>query len=246
MNMPEQGISRRQIEDRLYKKLKDANEQNSSEISKMMDDAIRHKHKVYVATDFHLFKRKEKNKAECHKRSNFNKIIKNLEIIEPDDVFIYLGDLVDGEFTKKEELKEIIKEFPGKKILVKGNNDLFENSFYRSCGFEYVVDSFVWHNVLFSHIPQKNDNDVNIHGHIHGYKTYWIPYTNQIDVAAYEGREKPLELTSIINKQKAYSKIIKESPEHFGEGYQMHIGSSIFIEDPFDDEWDDWITCCGD
>lgn len=236
-------MTNRQKEDRLNETLKNPNENHSTEISRMIDDTIKNKHKVYCATDWHLYRRKEKGSTSCDKRTDFNEIISNLKIIKPDDLLINLGDLVDGEFKDKELLKNIILPMNFKKILVLGNNDIFDTSFYKSCGFDYVVKSFVWNNVVFSHMPIKNDNQINVHGHIHDSKQYWISYSNQIDVAYLNGRKKPIELMDVIKTQPIYSKIIKECPEHFDEAYIMHLDTNIFnttmrdsiiIEDPFD------------
>ena len=178
-------MDNRDKEEKLVEKLKDPTETNESQIVRLINKTIKDKHKVYCATDWHLWVRKEKNKPECHRCKNFETIIKNVnETLTKDDLLIYLGDLVDGEFKEKEELKAILKTLPGKKILVMGNNDLFTSQFYKSCGFEYVTQSFVWNNVLFTHMPVRNNNQLNVHGHIHGYRNYWIPYTNQIDVGA--------------------------------------------------------------
>jgi hypothetical protein len=92
-------------------------------------------------------------------------------------------------------------------------------------------------------MPCKNDNDTNIHGHIHGYKTYWIPYKNQVDVAALGGRVTPVELNKVIGAQKSYSKTIKEDKSHFEEGYYVTNTGDVFNEvmgeltivDPFND-----------
>lgn len=237
----------REKEEKLVEDLKDPDEKDSGKLSRMIDQCLRRWHKVYCATDWHLWVRKEKGKSECHKAKNFEEILKSVnETMTKDDILIYLGDLVDGEFQDKEELKSVLKTIPGKKILVRGNNDLFTSTFYKSCGFCDVVESFVWHNVVFSHMPCKNDNDINIHGHIHGYKTYWIPYTNQVDVAALGGRVTPVELNKVIGAQKSYSKTIKEDKSHFEEGYYVfnpgHLNSFFqevmnysIIEDPFRD-----------
>ena len=237
-------MTNRQKEEKLVGSLKDPTENHSVEITRLIDKTIKNKHNVYCMTDWHLWLRNEKNKPACHKRNNFDEIIKNVKRIQPDDVLIFLGDLVDGEFEDKESLKNILLPMNFKKILVVGNNDLFSPAFYKSCGFDYVVRSFVWHNVLFTHMPVKNDNDINIHGHIHGYKTYWVPYTNQIDVAYLDGRTEPVELQRVLKSQKSYSKVIKEEPSHFEEGYSNYSvtkSSALFcevmnvnkIEDPY-------------
>lgn len=238
MNLKEQ----RTKEDSLVEKLKDPMETYSKEISNLIDKTIKGKHKVLCATDWHLWVRVEKGKLKCKKRSDFEEVVKNAnEALSEDDLLIYLGDLVDGEFQDSDELKSILKTIPGHKILVLGNNDLFSTNFYKSCGFDYVVKSFVWSNIVFTHIPIKNDNQYNIHGHIHNYKTYWIPYTNQIDVAFLNGRKIPVDLLEVIASQKRYSKLIKEQPEYFDEGYENMTPNMFisimegFVQDPYQD-----------
>lgn len=223
-------MTNQQKEDKLMDALKHPSESHSAEISRLIDDTIKKKHKIFCMSDWHLFIRKEKGKPECHKRSNFDEIINNLKIIQPDDLLIYLGDLVDGEFQDKDSLKNVILPMNFNKILVIGNNDLFDVNFYKSCGFKYVVRSFVWHDILFTHCPVKNDNHINVHGHIHGCKRYYVPYTNHVDVGFLDGRKVPVELYSLIKIQPKYSKLIKECPEHFNEGYEHHPSSNMFIE----------------
>lgn len=235
-------MTQREKEEKLLKELKNPDEGTAS-VGKLIDSTIRAGHKVYCATDWHLWTRLHKGKPECKKRKEFDKIIKNVnETMTKDDLLIYLGDLVDGEFQEKEELKSVLKTLPGKKVLVLGNNDLFGVPFYKSCGFDHVVQSFVWHDTVFTHIPIKNSNQLNVHGHLHGFRIYWIPYKNQIDVAACGGRKELVDLKDVLKKQKSYAKTVRESPEHFNEGYNIQpsalfdivCGGSV-IEDPFND-----------
>lgn len=245
-------MTNREKEEKLVDDLKDPAEKDSSKISKMIDACLKRWHKVYCATDWHLWVRKEKNKPECHKCKNFEDIIKKInETMTKDDILIYMGDLVDGEYQDKDELKSILKTIPGKKILVRGNNDLFTTAFYKSCGFCEVVESFVWHNVIFSHMPCKNDNDINVHGHLHSDRwdpEYWIPYTNNIDIAWLGARQHPVELDKIISPTtlKEYKKHVKENPSKFQEGYYIYnrniynlfdeVISELFIIDPHRNE----------
>lgn len=237
-------MDQRKKEDSLMKKLKDPDDKASDNraISKLINDTIRSGHKVYLATDWHLWLREEKDKPRCHKRSDFNSILNAVrDTVKHEDLLIYMGDLVDGEFQDKHALKTACLSLGVPMVMVVGNNDLFGDPFYKSCGFKYVVDSFEWGDVVFTHIPVKNDKSINVHGHIHGYRTYWLPYTNQIDVGAYNGRKKPVELRWLIKQQPAYAKTIKEQPEHFDE---HAIATSVFesafhinrIYDPYYDK----------
>ena len=227
-------MTNRQKEDKQMESLKDPNENHSGEISRLISKTLANKHNVYLATDWHLWVRKEKGKAECHKRKDFEQIIKTVnETMGKDDVLIYLGDLVDGEFKDKESLKTVLQTIPGKKIMTLGNNDIFGIPFYKSCGFDYVVQSFVWADVLFCHVPVENKNQINVHGHIHSNQyppVYWIPYSNQIDVAWLGGREKPIPIHDAITSQKKFSKVIKEDPSHFNEGYTLPIHNETFLD----------------
>jgi hypothetical protein len=87
-------------------------------------------------------------------------------------------------------------------------------------------------------MPSDNNCNVNIHGHLHGYCTYWIPYTNQIDVAYLNGRKEPVDLMKVIRSQKEYSKHVKEDVEHFGEQmYGLFDKVNIpYFEDPYHDD----------
>ena len=247
-------MTNREKEDKLMKSLSDPKENHSEEISKLISDTIRSKHKVYLATDWHLWKRKDKRRKsnECVRCPNFDEIFKNVNgTVTENDLLIYMGDLVDGEFKDKESLKSVLLTIPCKKILVKGNNDLFDTSFYKSCGFEHVVQSFIWSDILFCHVPAKNDNQLNIHGHIHSSPdpkppysyppVYWIDYTNQIDVAWCGGRVKPIGLRKVISEQRSYSKHIKVDYKHMQEGYNIHptgLFESLmeeYVPDPFEE-----------
>ena len=232
-------------EDFLDEKLKHpSSSTDNSDINRMINTAIKNHHKVYLMGDWHLYKRIEKGKPACKERQPaFNHIIANIrKDIGVDDVFIYMGDVVDGEFQEKDKLKRVLRgiPLPQNSIMVRGNNDTFDKSFYNACGFKYVVDQFIWGDIIFTHIPVKNHNSMNIHSHLHSGMCYWIPYTNQIDVAYLGSHEKPVELQDVINAQKSYSKLITEKPEMFDEHYvALNIFHEAFhvhmIEDPFDD-----------
>ena len=234
----------RNKEDRLMESLKNPDNDSSPEISGMISHALKHGH-VWLGTDWHLWLRYEKNKPDCHKRSDFNTILQNTrDTVKPDDLFVYLGDLVDGEFQNKQELHEALQTLHMNMILVKGNNDLFTDEFYRSCGFKYVVESFVYKRMLFTHVPVQNKYDLNIHGHLHSFHRYRIPYSNQIDVAWLGGRKEPVDMMDVIQSQPRYSKIVKVEPQHFDEhAIAMDVFNAQFhmhhvIEDPYHDDDD--------
>lgn len=200
-------------------------ENYSNEISEMIDETLKNKHKVWLGSDWHLWHRTgSKGSKTCKKRDNFDEIIKNISNVEEDDMLIFLGDLVDGEFSDKENIKKVIKGLPPKnKVFIRGNNDLFDASFYKSLGFKYVTYKFVWHNILFSHPPLEHDYSMNIHGHIHfNYKDnnkrkaqYWVPYNNHICV--FDKTGKLTELKDVMNSVREYSKHIEVDEEKVEE-----------------------------
>ena len=132
----------REKEDKLCNSLKHPHTLHSKEIAKLINDTLRRNHNIWVCSDWHLWIRDEKGKPKCHKASYFNKVFSNYkETVKDQDLVIYLGDLTDGELadeTSFNELRDTIKSLPGNKIMVRGNNDLKDANFYKSCGFKYV------------------------------------------------------------------------------------------------------------
>ena len=91
----------------------------------------------------------------------------NAKVKEQDTVY-FLGDVV---INKK--YLELVKRMNGRKILIRGNHDIFKDEEYREVGFEQLhgvrvfVDKFI-----LSHIPLHPDCvterfRVNVHGHLH-------------------------------------------------------------------------------
>jgi calcineurin-like phosphoesterase family protein len=88
--------------------------------------------------------------------------------VKPGDTVYHLGDVV----INKKSL-HLVSRLNGRKILVRGNHDIFKDEEYREVGFEQLhgvrvfVDKFI-----LSHIPLHPDCvterfKVNVHGHLH-------------------------------------------------------------------------------
>ena len=88
--------------------------------------------------------------------------------VKAQDTVYFLGDVV---INKK--YLELVKRMNGRKILIRGNHDIFKDEDYRAVGFEQIhgvrvfVDKFI-----LSHIPLHPDCvterfRVNVHGHLH-------------------------------------------------------------------------------
>lgn len=91
----------------------------------------------------------------------------NAKVKEHDTVY-FLGDVV----INRKHL-HLVKQLNGRKILIRGNHDIFRDEDYREVGFEQIhgvrvfVDMFI-----LSHIPLHPDCvtgrfRVNVHGHLH-------------------------------------------------------------------------------
>lgn len=156
---------------------------------------------IYLGSDWHFSKEAKNGKPFRMDPKKNEKILKNYKrIISDDDVFIFLGDL--GYFgTENPEIINYqikqIKTLPGKKIMIRGNNDYEDKSFYtKTMNFDVCKDFLKVGNFIFTHDPislNKKDIEkgyINIHGHIHGSKTYWSCnpvnhvdcYTNHYDL----------------------------------------------------------------
>lgn len=211
------------IEDKEEVKSYIKGEKNSKQISDLIDDTLKHHHKVWLASDWHLFVRNKKGGRECHPRLNYDKVIKNISKADPEDLLIYLGDLTDGEYKNRSHLKEVLLQLPPKnKVLVRGNNDTFSDDFYKECGFKYVTYKFVWNDILFSHPPLEHKHSMNIHGHKHfNYKTmhkkdtYWVPYNNHICVFKELGELQ--ELKDVMKQLPEFKKHIQEDHDKIDE-----------------------------
>ena len=101
---------------------------------------------------------------------NWNKTVR------PQDTVYHLGDVV----IARRHL-ETVKRLNGRKILIRGNHDIFKDRDYYEAGFEQIhgvrvfVDQFI-----LSHIPLHPDCvgerfKRNVHGHLHGNRIMWAP-----------------------------------------------------------------------
>jgi calcineurin-like phosphoesterase family protein len=108
---------------------------------------------------------------------NWNKTVR------PQDTVYHLGDVV----IARRNL-ETVKRLNGRKILIRGNHDIFRDKDYYEAGFEQIhgvrvfVDQFI-----LSHIPLHPDCvgerfKRNVHGHLHGNRIMrWKMGEEQID-----------------------------------------------------------------
>lgn len=132
---------------------------------------------TFLTSDLHLgdsrfdiMQRPFKNLSDFHSCiiDNYNSIVSD------NDNVIINGDVIYKEAKDPEKLIEFLRKFKGKKTLIKGNHDVFDNSLYFKV-FDQVIKegNGLFMNVQdircwITHYPTKGREDCfNIVGHIH-------------------------------------------------------------------------------
>jgi len=171
---------------------------------------------IWVGTDWHLWKHDDDK--GIYKNPESENIIKSVnQSVKANDLFIFCGDLVDGEITDYVSLRQQLNRINCKNmIMIKGNNDLFSDDFYKLCGFSLVVEGFRintdtaqkyinFHktpkNLVFSHYPIEIPKDTyNIYGHMHGTGFFYdSKFTEKYHLDAHKiDKIKPIRLSDIV------------------------------------------------
>lgn len=150
------------------------------------------------------------------------------EVVRPQDTVYHLGDVV----IARRNL-QTIGRLNGRKILIRGNHDIFKDEDYREVGFEQIHGVRVFTDqFIFSHIPLHPDcvTDrfrVNVHGHLHGNRVMQtVKNKTQIDprylcVCVEQTDFRPIsfdDLTVRINQQFALTQYTPPSGSGWGNG----------------------------
>lgn len=130
--------------------------------------------------------------------------------VKPEDKVFHLGD-----FCINRRALPIIKELNGRKVLVKGNHDVFRLSEYTGFegGFENIEGSVVFVDCILTHIPVHEHQlarfKLNVHGHTHR-DVVMLPGAplrtiddRYICVSAEQIEYKPKRLCEILSKGSA-------------------------------------------
>lgn len=198
---------------------------------------------VWVGTDWHVWSIGHTPHHPYQSVSNIRQLSDSYaNDIQVDDVFIYLGDLCDPAVTDLNELKRLVQNIPGYKILVKGNHDTETDYFYRDIGFDEVCDVCVINQVAFSHFPLKVEPDmINIHGHLHNEKRSDVDDANHINAYREDYYKHPIEISELI--QNAYDKWLKDRAVHeVGEitdaktGKAYDVSRILYLTDIFEED----------
>ncbi len=127
--------------------------------------------KTYIIADLHF--QHKKMQEYCYRPSNSDQLIINnwKNTVDRNDLIYVLGDVIWGNL---EELKKIIYQLPGIKILIRGNHDKnHTNNWFIQAGFAAVLEKAQINGIILSHFPSIMNQEeidrgiVNIHGHFH-------------------------------------------------------------------------------
>ena len=102
--------------------------------------------------------------------------------------------------------------------MIKGNHDVNTTQFYLDLGFDEVYEkSYNIGNIVFSHEPvEVNDNEINIHGHIHFSETYWgMEPLNHLDAYIERYNFNPVKINDIINEYRGTHRLSNKALECF-------------------------------
>jgi calcineurin-like phosphoesterase family protein len=119
------------------------------------------------------------------------------EIVKPDDRVYHLGDVVINR-----RCLPIMNRLNGKKVLIKGNHDIFKLEEY-SLYFEDIrsYNVLVKEGIIMSHIPvhpsQLERWKANVHGHLH---TNVLDDPRYINVCVEQTGFKPILLEEVLDK----------------------------------------------
>ena len=191
---------------------------------------------VWVGTDWHVWSVGYTPHHPYQSVSNIRQLSDSYaNDIQVDDVFIYLGDLCDPAVTDLNELKRLVQNIPGYKILVKGNHDTETDYFYRDIGFDEVCDVCIINQVAFSHFPLKVEPDmINI-------QRSDVDDANHINAYREDYYKHPIEISELI--QNAYDKWLKDRAVHkVGEITDAKTGKAydasrvLYLTDIFEED----------
>ena len=138
------------------------------EITKMIESA----NKIKLSADWHLWK-VDRSKRIYERGDRLDRTIQECRSLNEDDLLIFMGDLVDDEFEDEHSVERVLNTIRSKKIMILGNNDVFDREFYER-NFDKVVEGFQYENLIFTHFPILDLTDtINLHGHIHTSEYYF-------------------------------------------------------------------------
>lgn len=159
----------------------------------------------YVTSDWHLNHTEviEYEKRPFQTVAEMNKaILKNWrDVVSSSDTVFHLGDVFLR--TPKEQAEKIVKNLPGKKVLVLGNHDRSRSlSWWRDVGFieVYKYPIIVRGFYILSHEPAYVGPSmpyVNVHGHTHSESS---DNPHKVNVSVEVTDYRPVSLDDVVSR----------------------------------------------
>ena len=132
--------------------------------------------------------------GDCHldtkDKAKTDMIIENINLtVRSTDTLLFLGDFDAKGHTEKSVIANFLRRITCKNVyMLVGNNDGFSIAEYAEMGMLGVSDVVRYkdgdRDIVLSHCPVPVSNsELNIHGHLHGGRSYWnIDWQNHIDI----------------------------------------------------------------
>jgi calcineurin-like phosphoesterase family protein len=150
--------------------------------------------KSYLIADTHL--NHDKIKTWCDRPEDFTERLDHnvKQTVKPEDLLIHLGDVGIGD---PEGYVKIVRSWPGRKILVRGNHDGKGCQWWMEHGFDFACDAMIYRGCWLTHKPWLGElpegTHVNLHGHLHNVWDGFYPddpesKNDEFVVAAQTGR----------------------------------------------------------
>lgn len=160
---------------------------------------------IWVTSDTHWFHSAIIDFADRPDDHNELMVRNWVELVQPGDKLLHLGDLVMGS-TKRFDT-EVAPYLTGEKHLLRGNHDHRKIGWYRKRGFynadRPAVTNYRGYRIHFSHFPQpkivKRDlMAINVHGHIHENSS---PHSRCLNVCVEQTDYKPVWIKDLLDNK---------------------------------------------
>lgn len=125
---------------------------------------------IWVGSDWHLWNTNNNYAHPYRSDTEIKQFIDKIDTlpIQQDDLVLFLGDFADILDPDPYKIQWILDKIPGTKIMVYGNHDIEDMSFWLTAGFDGVADMVTIHHMIFTHYPiHVGEEYINFHGHLH-------------------------------------------------------------------------------
>lgn len=125
---------------------------------------------IWVGSDWHLWNTNNNYAHPYRSDMEIRQFINKIDTlpIQKDDLVLFLGDFADILDPDPYKIQWILDKIPGTKIMVYGNHDIEDMSFWLTAGFDGVADMVTIHHMIFTHYPiHVGEEYINFHGHLH-------------------------------------------------------------------------------